>query len=49
MRLHKGRRVENARVLAVADHDAPPPPMADELRLWIESGQAKRRRAENIN
>ena len=39
-------RVSNATVLALLGHDAPPPEMPDELRIWAELGTAKKQRAE---
>ena len=41
-------RVSNATVLAMLGHDAPPPPMPDELRIWAELGNAKKQRADEL-
>jgi acyl-CoA thioesterase FadM len=39
-------RVSNAAVLALLGHDAAPPQMPEELRIWAELGSAKKQRAD---
>ena len=41
-------RVSNAAVLALLGHDAPPPTMPPELRIWAELGSAKKQRADEL-
>ena len=42
-------RVSNAAVLAMLGHQAPPPPMPEELRIWAELGNAKKQRADDVS
>lgn len=43
--LGRAGRIGNADVLAAAGYHGAPPPMPEELRLWVELGSAKKERA----
>ena len=40
--------VNNSEVVAMLGHRAPPPPMPEELRIWVELGNAKKQRADEL-
>ncbi|MDP2238907.1 MAG: thioesterase family protein [Burkholderiales bacterium] len=48
--LSKQGRVSNLELTALLGYEGAPPPMPEELSLWVEAGSAKKQRADkNIN